>query len=133
MSSASEKSVCLVLMVCSFSFVLIQKKTEPKEKIKAASLRLLRRTSTLSGKNSLRSDGFPLFTLRSAPPLHAAELMPAFFSFLFFFLLYIWVCVLKIKTGSGLGKRQKKLVFAPTFSFGVYFGRFHSFFVPTFR
>ena len=130
MSSASEKSVCLVLMVCSFSFVLIQKKTEPKEKIKAASLRLLRRTSTLSGKNSLRSDNSPLFTLRSPPPLYAAELMPAFFSF---FLLYIWVCVLKIKTGSVLGKRQKKLVFAPTFSFEVYFGRFHSFFVPTFR
>lgn len=75
---ASKESFCFVHGVCSFSFALMRKKTEPKERIKAASLRLLRRTSSLSGKNSLRSNSFPLFTLRSAPTLYAAELMPDF-------------------------------------------------------
>ena len=57
-------------------FYLDTKENEPKEKIKAASLRLLRHDSPLSGKNSLRSNSFPLFTLRTAPPLYAFELMP---------------------------------------------------------
>ncbi len=54
-------------------FCLDTKENEPKEKIKAASLR---HDSPLSGKNSLRSNSFPLFTLRTAPPLYAFELMP---------------------------------------------------------
>ena len=65
-------------------FCLDTKENEPKEKIKAASLRLLRHDSPLSGKNSLRSNSFPLFTLRTAPSLYAFELMPIFFPGLLF-------------------------------------------------
>ncbi|KAA5261592.1 hypothetical protein DXB21_19110 [Bacteroides faecis] len=45
-----------------FSFALMQKKKYQKEKIKAASARLLRSHSRLKGRNSLRSNSLPFLT-----------------------------------------------------------------------
>ena len=48
----------------SFSFVLIRKKKNQKERIKAAFFRLLRCFLRLKGRNSLRSNSLPFLTLR---------------------------------------------------------------------
>ncbi|MCR6507743.1 hypothetical protein M1B78_06025 [Bacteroides sp. KH569_7] len=42
-----------------------------KENIKAALLGLLRQRFQLKGRNSLRSNSLPFFTLKSLPPLDA--------------------------------------------------------------
>ena len=59
-----------------FSFVLIQKKKYPKEKIKAAPARLLRFHSRLKGRNSLRSNSLPFLTPVIKPSLDAVQTRP---------------------------------------------------------
>ena len=59
-----------------FSFVLIQKKKYQKEKIKAASARLLRSHPRLKGRNSLRSNSLPFFTPGIRPTLDAVQTRP---------------------------------------------------------
>ena len=59
-----------------FSFVLIQKKKYQKEKIKAASARLLRSHPQLKGRNSLRSNSLPFLTLEKTPALNAGKTRP---------------------------------------------------------
>ena len=59
-----------------FSFVLIQKKKYQKEKIKAASARLLRSHPRLKGRNSLRSNSLPFLTPGMKPPLDAVPTRP---------------------------------------------------------
>ena len=59
-----------------FSFVLIQKKKYQKEKIKAASARLLRCNPRLKGRNSLRSNSLPFLTPGMKPPLDAVQTRP---------------------------------------------------------
>ncbi|KAA4627152.1 hypothetical protein F3B42_10570 [Bacteroides ovatus] len=59
-----------------FSFVLIQQKKYPKEKIKAAPARLLRFHSRLKGRNSLRSNSLPFLTPVIKPSLDAVQTRP---------------------------------------------------------
>ena len=59
-----------------FSFVLIQKKKYPKEKIKAAPARLLRFHSRLKGRNSLRSNSLPFLPPVIKPSLDAVQTRP---------------------------------------------------------
>ena len=59
-----------------FSFVLIQKKKYPKEKIKAAPARLLRFHSRLKGRNSLRSNSLPFLTPKTLSTLNAPTVRP---------------------------------------------------------
>ena len=59
-----------------FSFVLIQKKKYQKEKIKAASARLLRSHPRLKGRNSLRSNSLPFLTLRYGRSLDGEKSRP---------------------------------------------------------
>ena len=59
-----------------FSFVLIQKKKYQKEKIKAASARLLRSHPRLKGRNSLRSNSLPFLTPGIRPTLDAVQTRP---------------------------------------------------------
>ena len=60
----------------SFSFVLIRKKKNQKERIKAAFFRLLRCSLRLKGRNSLRSNSLPFLTPEKTPALDAGKTRP---------------------------------------------------------
>ncbi len=57
----------------SFSFVLIRKKKNQKERIKAAFFQLLRCLLRLKGRNSLRSNSLPFLTPEKTPALDAEK------------------------------------------------------------
>ena len=60
----------------SFSFVLIRKKKNQKERIKAAFFQLLRCFLRLKGRNSLRSNSLPFLTLRYGYSLDGEKSRP---------------------------------------------------------
>jgi len=60
----------------SFSFVLIRKKKNQKERIKAAFFQLLRCFLRLKGRNSLRSNSLPFLTPEKTPALDAEKTRP---------------------------------------------------------
>ena len=60
----------------SFSFVLIRKKKNQKERIKAAFFRLLRCFLRLKGRNSLRSNSLPFLTPEKPPALDVGKTRP---------------------------------------------------------
>ncbi len=60
----------------SFSFVLIRKKKNQKERIKAAFFQLLRCLLRLKGRNSLRSNSLPFLTPEKTPALDAEKTRP---------------------------------------------------------
>ena len=60
----------------SFSFVLIRKKKNQKERIKAAFFQLLRCFLRLKGRNSLRSNSLPFLTPKKTPALDAEKTRP---------------------------------------------------------
>ncbi len=59
-----------------FFFCLDTKEKVQKEKIKAASARLLRSHPRLKGRNSLRSNSLPFLTPGMKPPLDAVQTRP---------------------------------------------------------
>ncbi|MCU4240613.1 hypothetical protein DW691_16200 [Bacteroides xylanisolvens] len=61
---------------CSFSFVLIRKRKNQKERIKAAFFQLLRCFLRLKGRNSLRSNSLPFLTPKKTPALDAEKTRP---------------------------------------------------------
>ena len=68
--------ICPVVVSYFFLSVSRKKKDNKKERLPSALWGLLRCFSTLSKKNSLRSNSFLLLTLRKSPPLNAPKERP---------------------------------------------------------